>query len=70
MKKNNKKCYSGIGGQAVIEGIMMKNMDDYSVAVRLPNGEIVVKKDKYTMLAKKYKILSLPFIRGIFSMVD
>ena len=70
MKKSNKKCYSGIGGQAVIEGIMMKNMDDYSVAVRLPNGEIVVKKDKYTMLAKKYKILSLPFIRGIFSMVD
>ena len=70
MNKQNKKCYSGIGGQAVIEGIMMKNMDDYSVAVRLPNGDITVKKDKYVMLSKKYKILSLPFVRGIFSMVD
>ena len=70
MSSCNKKCYSGIGGQAVIEGIMMKNKDEYSVAVRKPNGEIVVKKDKYLMLTQKYKILGLPFIRGIFSMVD
>ena len=65
-----KKCYSGIGGQAVIEGIMMKNKDDYSVAVRKSDGQIVVKKDKYIMLSQKYKVLGLPFIRGIFSMVD
>lgn len=70
MSSCNKKCYSGIGGQAVIEGIMMKNNDDYSVAVRKSNGEIVVKKDKYLMLTQKYKLLGLPFIRGIFSMVD
>ena len=70
MDKKNKKCFSGIGGQAVIEGIMMKNMDDYSVAVRKPNGEIVVKKDKYVMMTKKNKLLGLPFIRGIFAMVD
>ena len=70
MSKKNKKCFSGIGGQAVIEGIMMKNMDEYSVAVRKPNGEIIVKKDKYVMLAKRFKILGLPFIRGIFAMVD
>ena len=70
MSNCNKKCYSGIGGQAVIEGIMMKNKDDYSVAVRKSNGEIVVKKDKYLMLTQKHKILGLPFIRGIFSMVD
>ena len=70
MMNKNKKCYSGIGGQAVIEGIMMKNKDCYSVAVRKPNGEIVVKKDKYVLLTDKYKILSLPFIRGIFSLVD
>ncbi len=70
MNKKNKKCFSGIGGQAVIEGIMMKNMDEYSVAVRKSNGEIVVKKDKYVMLAKKIKLLGLPFIRGIFAMVD
>ena len=70
MNKKNKKCFSGIGGQAVIEGIMMKNLDEYSVAVRKSNGEIVVKKDKYVMIAKKIKLLGLPFIRGIFAMVD
>ena len=70
MNKKRKKCFSGIGGQAVIEGILMKNKDDYSVAVRKPNGEIVVKKDKYIMLAKKIKLLGLPFIRGIFAMAD
>ena len=37
--------YSGIGGQALLEGIMMKNMDNYAVAVRKPDGEIVVEKD-------------------------
>lgn len=70
MSMCNKKCYSGIGGQAVIEGIMMKNNNEYSVAVRKQNGEIVVKKDNYVMLSQKYRILGLPFIRGIFSMVD
>ena len=70
MSKHNKKCYSGIGGQAVIEGIMMKNKDEYSVAVRKPNGEIVVIKNNYIMLSQKYKILGLPFIRGVFSMID
>ncbi|MBO6134240.1 MAG: DUF1385 domain-containing protein [Lachnospiraceae bacterium] len=70
MRKNCKKIYSGIGGQAVLEGIMMKNKSEYAVAVRKPDGEIVVKKDTYTMLQEKYKILSIPFVRGIFSMVD
>lgn len=66
----NKKCYSGIGGQAVIEGIMMKNKSSYAVAVRKPDGTIIVKKESYTGLTEKYKILSLPFIRGIFAMID
>lgn len=70
MEKTHKKVYSGIGGQAVIEGIMMKNKSEYAVAVRKPNGEIAVKKDRYLMLQEKHKILSLPFIRGIFSMID
>ena len=39
--------YSGIGGQAVIEGIMMQNGDDYAIAVRKPDGEIEVKRDRY-----------------------
>lgn len=68
--KKKKKCFSGIGGQAVIEGIMMKNKNEYAVAVRKSNGEIEIKKDNYTMLSQKYKILGLPFIRGIFSMID
>ena len=62
--------YSGIGGQAVIEGIMMQNGDDYAVAVRRPDGEIEVKKDTYVSMTKKCKVLGLPFIRGIFSFAD
>lgn len=62
--------YSGIGGQAVIEGIMMKNKDDYAVAVRRPDGEIEVKKDSYVSVTEKVKFLSLPFIRGIFNFAD
>lgn len=62
--------YSGIGGQAVIEGIMMKNKDDYATAVRKPDGEIEVQKNQYISLMEKVKFCSLPFIRGIFSFAD
>lgn len=62
--------YSGIGGQAVIEGIMMQNGPDYAVAVRKPDGEIEVKKDQYINMSKRVKFLGLPFVRGIFSFVD
>ncbi len=62
--------YSGIGGQAVIEGIMMKNKDDYAVAVRKPDGEIEVVKDTYVSITEKVKLFSLPFIRGIFNFAD
>ncbi len=62
--------YSGIGGQAVIEGIMMMNRDDYAVAVRRPDGEIEVKKDKYESITKKARLLRLPFIRGVFRFAD
>lgn len=62
--------YSGIGGQAVIEGIMMKNKDDYATAVRKPDGEIEVKKDRYVSMTEKVKFFSLPFVRGIFSFAD
>lgn len=62
--------YSGIGGQAVIEGIMMKNKDDYATAVRRPDGEIQVQKDRYVSLTERVKLFSLPFIRGVFSFAD
>ena len=65
-----KKCYSGIGGQAVLEGIMMKNKDQYSIAVRKPNGEIEVDVEAYSGAVSHAKITKLPFFRGIFNFVD
>ena len=62
--------YSGIGGQAVIEGIMMMKGEDYAVAVRRPDKEIEVKKDIYQSITKKAKILQLPFVRGVFRFAD
>lgn len=61
---------SGIGGQAVLEGIMMKNEDMYSVAVRKPDNEIEVCVQEYKGIIKDKKILSLPFIRGVFNFID
>ena len=61
---------SGIGGQAVMEGIMVRNGSEYSVAVRKENGEIEVKKETYKGVGSKCKLFRLPFIRGIFSFVD
>ena len=61
---------SGIGGQAVMEGIMMRNGSEYSVAVRKENGEIEGKKETYKGVGSKCKLFRLPFIRGIFSFVD
>ncbi|MCR5650685.1 MAG: DUF1385 domain-containing protein [Lachnospiraceae bacterium] len=62
--------YSGIGGQAVMEGVMMKNGDDYAVAVRKSNGEIIVKKDKFKGFAGNGVMKKIPVIRGVFAFVD
>ena len=71
-KKKRKKRghYSGIGGQAVLEGIMMKNGDKYSVAVRKPNGEIEMELDTYHGILEGSKIKKIPFIRGVFNFLD
>jgi len=61
---------SGIGGQAVLEGVMMRNKNRYAVAVRKPDGEIAVEKGECTSLTEKYKILGLPIIRGVVSFVE
>ena len=61
---------SGIGGQAVLEGIMMRNEDKYSVAVRKPDQTIALKVDEYKGLTSGKKIIGLPFIRGIFNFID
>ncbi len=59
---------SGIGGQAVIEGVMMKNGNKYAVAVRKPNNEIAVETN--TLTERKNKFLSLPIVRGVVAFVD
>lgn len=61
---------SNIGGQAVLEGIMMKNKEDYAVAVRKPDGEIFVKKDTYRSIIGIKALTQIPFIRGIFNFID
>lgn len=61
---------SGIGGQAVLEGIMMKNKAHYAVAVRKPDGEIELKIDTYPGLAANHRWMSLPFVRGAFNLID
>ena len=70
--KLNRKCnrYSGIGGQAVLEGIMMKNKDRYAVAVRRPDGEIAVEVEEYRGVLHDSKWTKLPFIRGTFNFLD
>ncbi|MBQ6256712.1 MAG: DUF1385 domain-containing protein, partial [Clostridia bacterium] len=59
-----------IGGQAVLDGVMMKSPDAVAVAVRRPNGDIVVKREPYESPAKKHKWMGLPFIRGSVNMVQ
>ena len=62
---------SNIGGQAVLEGIMMKHKDEYAVAVRKPDGEIIVQKETYKSIVHKWKKLTeIPFIRGVFNFID
>ncbi len=61
---------SNIGGQAVLEGIMMRNGPKYSVAVRKPDGEIAVDVQDYKSVIPWKTPLKIPFIRGIFNFVD
>ena len=62
---------SNIGGQAVLEGIMMKHKEEYAVAVRRPDGQIEVSKERYTGVAGKVGPLArIPFVRGIFQFID
>ena len=69
-RKRKIRHYSGIGGQAVLEGVMMKNNDMYAVAVRKPDGEIAVEVDEYHGPAYGSKLKSIPFIRGVFVFLD
>ncbi len=68
---NNKNCRLGtVGGQAVLEGVMMKGKDDYAIAVRRDDGTISLSKHKYSSVRSKHKLLRLPIIRGIVGFVE
>jgi len=59
-----------VGGQAVIEGVMMRSPYAVAVAVRKSNGEIVVRKHSFVPLTKRYKFLNLPIIRGAIALAE
>ena len=61
---------SNIGGQAVLEGIMMKNGSKYAVAVRKPDGEIKIKVEEYKSKIKWEMLTKIPFVRGVFNFID
>ena len=73
MAKKNEQATcprADIGGQAVLDGVMMKAPDAVAVAVRRPNGDIVIKREPYESPSKKHKWMGLPFIRGAVNMVQ
>ncbi len=70
MRNNKIKCSSGIGGQAVLEGVMMKNKDHYAVAVRRPDGEIEIETEEFRGIIHGSPIKKIPFIRGVFNFID
>jgi len=70
-KKNQEESRRGaVGGQAVIEGVMMKSKENIAIAVRRESGEIVKKLKPYKALKDKYKILNIPVIRGFINFIE
>ena len=61
---------SNIGGQAVLEGIMMRNGNKYAIAVRKPNGEIEICEETYSSIIKWKALTKIPFVRGVFNFID
>ena len=70
MAKRRQAQYSGIGGQAVLEGVMMKNRTRYAVAVRKPDGDIDVQVEEYPGICGDRQFAKLPLIRGVFAFID
>ncbi|MFG6368724.1 MAG: DUF1385 domain-containing protein [Lachnospiraceae bacterium] len=70
MAKKRQTQYSGIGGQAVLEGVMMKNKSKYAVAVRKPDGDIDVQVEEYKGICGEKTFAKLPLIRGVFAFID
>ncbi|MBQ8201502.1 MAG: DUF1385 domain-containing protein [Clostridia bacterium] len=68
MSKNASCPRVDIGGQAVMEGVMMKAPDAIAITVRRPDGNMIVQRKEYTPAAKKHKWLGWPIIRGVVNM--
>ncbi len=62
--------YAKVGGQAVMEGVMMRYEDHYAVSVRKENGEIETMSEEYVSLGKKAHVSKTPIVRGVFAFVD
>jgi uncharacterized protein YqhQ len=61
---------SSIGGQAVIEGVMMRSPTQYATAVRTPQGRIVIQKTPFKSLVRRFRILNVPILRGAFALIE
>lgn len=70
MKERNAGHYSGIGGLAVLEGVMMRHKDKYAVAVRGQDGAVALKLSHYHALLEGSVLLQIPFVRGVFVFID
>ena len=70
MADKEKVCSTSMGGQAVIEGVMMKGPRSYAIAIRKASGEILVHREQLKGIDKKYPIFKLPVFRGMFALID
>ncbi len=71
MAKKEKNCRLGkVGGQAVLEGVMMRSGDNVSLAVRKEDGSIEIKNSKFVSIRKKHKWTNIPLLRGCINMVE
>lgn len=69
MKKISKIDFA-VGGQALIEGILMRSPHFNTIAVRTPQGDIAERKEKYINITSRVKALNIPFLRGIINMFE
>lgn len=64
------KQFTSIGGQAVIEGVMMRSPNAFVVAVRKPDGSIRLRRDQWYGLSKKLDFMKKPFLRGVLMLIE
>jgi len=68
--KGKKEPSLAFGGQAVMEGVMIRSKNNLVICVRQPNQEIVTKTEKLRSLSQKYRFLKVPFVRGILALFE